>query len=254
MKKLALLLIALLATACLAPIASADIIWIPEDDFYMAHQDECYYSGQYYYTAEGLILQVSPQNGRVVDKLTAGEELYCQVTYTDSNGTLWGMAQRGNDTAWFKLNHAALKYNNDMFISEHGTEIEDYDKSGLSFSNNTALYYTYPNSGEFISGEATEETYFSQSYTDSQGKLWGYVSYYHLYEGWVCLDDPKNENLDSNRAPIPNLPAVTEEPSESISPLVLVIMLVVGLAALTFILIFVIFWRKRTVKTDVKNN
>ena len=44
---------------------------------------------------------------------------------------------------------------------------------------------------------------FSTLYTDGNGQRWGYVGYYMgRRNGWVCLDDPLNEQLDTDIVPV----------------------------------------------------
>ncbi len=70
MRKLICVLGAVICFMSCAVSALADVIWVPEDSFYVEHASECTYEGRTY-TANGpdgvVILYASPQSSQKID-------------------------------------------------------------------------------------------------------------------------------------------------------------------------------------------
>ena len=98
MKKLVSLLLCLLAAAALAGPACADVIWEPNDDFYLEHYDECVLTHyEDYHASEDTVLWVSPVERREAGVIPAGEVVGVTVKWTDDRGHQWGYVELWQD-------------------------------------------------------------------------------------------------------------------------------------------------------------
>lgn len=245
MKKIAWMLVLLMLLAFGMTFANADVLWIPEDEFFEEHQDECETLGRSYYTTKSLTLQVSPENDRKVETIKAGSYVYAQFSYTDEGNVKWGLNELENGrTGWFKLEDATLKYDHMSFMEDKAEQITEYEGELRAYEGDIAIYYTYPNSGEFFKGPANAETQYSYNYTDEAGKEWAYVSYFWGQDGWICQDDPNDESLDSARFVPPAIEPDSCPEDGCNTTLIWVVCVVVAVVALTAVLL-VIFFRKK---------
>ena len=93
MKKLITLALAVLLALTAAAPALADLIWMPDDDFYNDHINECSYSSETYRAAVDTPICFSPQNGTRAGVIPAGETVYIDWIWTDSRGCDWGYVE-----------------------------------------------------------------------------------------------------------------------------------------------------------------
>ena len=193
MKRTLVLVFALLL---LAPsLALADVIVEPENSFYRTHQSECQHREGRTYLANGpegtLALYTAP-NGTVSKTLQNGAALYCQWTYTDGQGVVWGFSD--DHEAWAPLGYTLVQYDHISFEEEHSdTIVSATDMTEKEYA--TVFLYEYPGASDPIRLDAVRLA-AQKSYTDEQGRLWGFVSYiYGIRNRWFCLDDPDNEAL-----------------------------------------------------------
>ena len=102
MKRILALAFALLLL--LPSLAFADVIVEPDNGFYRTHQKECHHREGRTYLADGpdgsLNLYTAP-GGTVSETLQNGAAFYCQWTYTDKQGIVWGFSERHG--AWAPL-------------------------------------------------------------------------------------------------------------------------------------------------------
>ena len=129
-----------LIMAGFAGTAFADIIWEPENDFYISHQDECRRVERGYKAnsmdEDGLKVYESPESNKVVAVVPNGEGFYVMYSYTDKAGNVWGMNDYYN--GWAPMDYLAEVYDGQTFEEEYGSEIVletgDVDISSLTES------------------------------------------------------------------------------------------------------------------------
>jgi|GEM_PF-3573994 len=202
--------LAALILTLLAPSAIADAITEPRSDFYQSHYEACTYVGRTYVAAgyDGKVqLLTSPVNFTVVAEYENGTELWISFTWEDGEGYLWGAydnysADKGK-VGWLPMDDLTLKYDSAQFAEAHQNEL--LQNTGLYPEGDRALVYTYPSSGEYQ--ELTEDRDympFSEAFSDSSlyideaGRSWVSISYYMgRRDGWICVDDPLNETLNT---------------------------------------------------------
>ncbi len=198
MKKIGLsLMLIVCIIVSMSTTVFADVIFEPNDDFYTTHKEECEYVERYYIAGsanEYTKVYMSPENGKVVNEVPNGEEIYISWQWND-----WLYCNKG----WVHSDDVSLKYDSISFLKDH--ETTDYKDE--SYSVSSVQMYTYPNSGECY--KMTEEKKystigdsFSKLYIDDAGLKWGYIGYYMQQSGWVCIDDPINTSLKSGAVPV----------------------------------------------------
>ncbi len=247
----------IMATTC--TIAYGDVIWEPDDDFYKKNAEFCEYEGRNYTvnSPEGSVkVQKSPQSAKLIDTVENGMTLYVSFTYTDKSGKAWGIAELDNNlTGWLLMKDLAVVYDNISFKKDHADEFQNYNDEFTAYdTQEDILFWSYPGSGE-ISGRASdihkEDISIVHTYTDGDGRLWGYVRYYQAVSGWICISDPMNEALPVNEAlaapviapsEITTMAVRSESADRDEFPVVVyIVALVVVLAAVTAILIRVLY-------------
>lgn len=202
-----LFLSAMLLLALAVP-AFADVIWIPEDEFFRSH--ECDRVDRPYETAglDGKVTVFSEPGGREVSALKNGKQVTIQYTW-EGNGASWGYLSYwdGEQTieGWIPMDDMTQVYDSQSFFSDYAEEIQETDPVPVDFHE--AVLYSYPN-GPVVSTLKEDRDYqsfdelFTQIYTDKEGLRWSYVGYYMgRQSSWICLDDPMNEELDTGIVP-----------------------------------------------------
>lgn len=202
-KLLALLTVLLLLVTMVTP-AFADVLWAPRgNSFYESHSNECSYHDRSY-LANGekgyVTVRTAPDSLTEVVNLPNGTRFNVVYTWTEKDGTLWGLGYLyGEGEGWVKLSEMAMIYDCISFKEDHGSEFEEYDGSGddlqeaCAFSYPGGVYMTKLKQG---GGSYTFAEAFKNLYTDENGLRWTFVGYYYGHiDGWVCIDDPLNENL-----------------------------------------------------------
>lgn len=260
MKKVLIsLLLAAAAMVSLAMPAAADVIWEPEDSFYKKHRDECVYENRAYEFAgyDGSAAVWSAPGGMVLEEQPNGGRVRVQFRWT-GHGVEWGYfygLDGSIDAGWVPMDDLTLVYDSRQFLEDHASEILEGDPVPVEFDS--AVLYIYP--GGPVSDILKEDRaympfseVFSTLYTDGNGLRWGYVGYYMgRRDGWVCLDDPLNEHLDTNivavepsAAQLRGAPTVTPGVTQKL-PLVLAGVLVALVVAVTLLVIRKVRPRKR---------
>ena len=213
-RMLSLVTVLVLVLALALP-ASADVIWTPDNAFYESHYEECTYVGRGYEMAghDGTVTVWDAPGGTVVETLPNGTRGAVQFTWK-GDGVEWGCLYNYSDnsdewskTGWVPMDDLALIYDSQQFMEDHGDEISSVEDLTVDFD--TAVVYEYPGgpSREWPLKEDLDYLPFSQAfsdlYTDADGLRWGYVGYYMGHRnGWICLDDPMNEHLDTAVVPV----------------------------------------------------
>ena len=211
-------------------MASADVIYTPEDDFYQSHQEQCQYEDRSYTTngPNGTVtVYQSPESDKQIVTLDNGIALWISWTYEDSDGIVWGFWEnyKTKEAGWIPMAYLEVIYDGRSFLEEYGKDI--HQETGAldnQYAGETIRFWEYPGS------EVCYETFFedayapeySAEYTDEAGRRWGRVHYYMSFSGWICLDDPTadHETLYPNVEPStePSVAETTqpEEPSEPV--------------------------------------
>lgn len=196
MRKLICVLGAVICFMSCAVSALADVIWVPEDSFYVEHASECTYEGRTY-TANGpdgvVILYASPQSSQKIDTWENGHTAYISFIYKDKRGTLWGICEEDHKSGWVPMEYMDEIYDNVSFAREYESEIQEQDGAlDGQYMGKDIYLWEYPASPDpsvmTVSDNVPE---YYRVYEDSAGHSWGYVGYYYGYrDKWICLDAP----------------------------------------------------------------
>lgn len=175
--------------------AYADLIWEPEDSFYEHHSSECHYVDRTFAAnpPEGESLEIfeAPDSAKVIATREKGEYIGISHSYKDSAGNSWGLLYAGG---WVPMDYLAELYDGEAFYKEYSDEITresgEIDISQIP-EDKDMYFYSYPGAEEGYSVYKQDDNpYYSMCFTDPEGHKWGYVSYYYISEGWVCIDAP----------------------------------------------------------------
>lgn len=190
-------------------IAHADVIWTPNDDFYLNNAEQCDTLGRSFTansTDGSITLWKSPISKTKIATYENGTLFYVSVTFTDEKDETWGVIEIDGKTGWTKMKDLLLVYDNISFSEDHEKEFQEYNGE---FDNyviiDPIILWTYPGSGEIrskLSKVDDKQIPFESTYTDPDGSQWGYIPYYYSHKGWVCLNDPTNENLPVNKGTV----------------------------------------------------
>ncbi len=204
-RKLLALFSAVLLMLTMVTPAFADLIWMPRErnDFYEKHN--CTYHDRAYSANGGdgyVTMLIAPDSRKEVANLANGTHFYAIYTWTDADGSVWGFGYPSGQwetEGWVNLADMAMIYDYLCFEEDHGKGFKKYDGSGDHLTE--ALVYTYPG-GVYSSrlehggGDYGFAEGFQNLYTDENGLRWTFIGYYMgNRDGWVCIDDPMNENL-----------------------------------------------------------
>lgn len=239
-------LIPLIVLLLLFPaFAFADVIVEPENGFFRTHRSDCQHREGRTYLANGpdgtLPLYTAP-GGTVSETLKSGASFYCQWTYTDKEGIVWGFSEQ--HAAWAPLGYTLVQYDYIAFEAEHKDEI-------ITEANQTAerlpvaYLYAYPGASNPIRMENVDLTAEKQ-YTDGQGRQWGFISYiYGIRNKWFCLNDPGSDELiGEKKAPVSSgFEAPAQLPTATNRGVIAGV--VGGVALLTLVVVLLAFRRKK---------
>ncbi len=192
--------------------AFADILVEPEDLFYHAHKGKCESREFRQYTVNTetgySYIYLSPESSQTLKGISNGEVVGLQWFYTDKNGEEWGV--RLNGEGWFRMADLTLVYDCHSFLEEYSDDIRDYEKGSYvleATSENPVELWKYP--GKKFEGSPLTDgdvaDYVQKTYTDSQGVVWGYISYrYGTRHVWVCLSQGEEVTLPNSSTSEPN--------------------------------------------------
>ncbi|MBQ6823547.1 MAG: hypothetical protein IJP27_02745 [Clostridia bacterium] len=182
----------------LAIPAHADVAYSPPaNSFYEENRQHCTVVERNYYSngEKGYISLHTEPNGTKTAYLTNGVRLHLYCTYGD-----WAMITHENNTeldtpVWAKTDELYLIYDGESFMEEYRAEIQwTGGKMMLPEGAEEIYVYEYPGAADpwaysYFEPEIVDVT--SRTYTDTEGRRWGYISYYRgIRNRWVCLDDP----------------------------------------------------------------
>ncbi|MDF2484185.1 MAG: hypothetical protein K0R46_353 [Herbinix sp.] len=250
---LACLVIALLVSNT----AQADVLWTPNDDFFMKHYEECESLGRSY-TANGeegyVGIKKNPESKETLVNKENGSEFFVSFTYTDQKDNIWGVVEVDESTGWVLMTNLVVVYDNFSFIEEHESEFQAYEGELDDYEpgEDPFQFYEYPGSGTPISWMNLQEERpeFTYTYTDSEDRKWGYVGYYFGHGGWICFSDPTSANLAAiqDHPEITIIPPSTEMPLKTtpvISTEVILLVVLVAAVVLGTALLIRIFFKKK---------
>lgn len=256
-RKILTLFLAALAVLALTLPASADSIWTPDDPFYEKHWEECDYVGRQYELAgyNGKVTVFTAPGG--MNKLTLDNGLRVTIQFTwEGKGTTWGYLVRWDDDrpeGWVPMDDVSLVYDSKQFMEDHAGEITT-ETQPVPVDFHEAVLYRYPNgpAGNTLTEDPDYQRFgemFTQVYTDGAGLRWGYVGYYMgRLENWVCLDDPMNQELDTEIMPVaPSAAQLRGSETVTAGPPALLIAAVL-VAAVAAVTAFLLLKRKKRVQ------
>lgn len=248
----------LVSQSCL--IAFADVVWEPQTDFFKKHRDECTYVDGLKPITNGpggsVTVWESPVSDRKLNVIENGSQVYVEYTYVDKLGHEWGLLYSGDKSGWVPMEYLAAEPKAKSFSDKHGDEIQKSDQNFIIPEGIEMIYlYTFPGSGE-INGSgpigSDESISIILSFTDKDGRQWGYVSYFRTQDGWLCMSDPGNDKIPVDEevlagAVMPSEPEVIITPQpEKKNMLIPVTILAIVVTGVTVVLIRII--SKKTTK------
>ena len=256
----------------LSGYALADVIYQPDDNFYNSHASDCEYLNRDYYAngESGYMELFTEPDGSSLGFADNGGVFHVQFTYK-SGDTTWGVVEYSTSgdklipsneseykTAWIKLSVAVLKYDYQSFDADHSSEYTTYDGDYSEFSGvKNIVMWTFPCSGE-NNGlvEGTDDNFAIQSvYTDSEGRKWGFVSYYYaIKDFWICISDPTSTDIAAVGVEAPALysPEPGSEPESSANDMTTVLIFCVAAAVLIAVVLIAVTNKKKAKETEEK--
>ena len=225
MKRFFSALLAMMLFCALAAPALADVAYLPNDNFYERHRQDCRYENRNYYTngEKGYVLTCSSPVAAAADALPNGDCYWISYVYTDGDGAEWGLTEfdpngssdwKNYSSYWVRMAEMAPDYDYRAFDAEHADEFIERDAELTWGGQDTVYTYKYPGSGivtdEFDGAWMRDPLTFNRVFVDPAGREWGFVNYYFGHRNfWVCLDDPHNAGLepDENYRVVKTVPA-----------------------------------------------
>ncbi len=216
--------------------AHADVVPVPNVDFFYDHAEECEIHNEVYYTngAEGYVMAFSTPTAKAKVVIPNGKELRVSALWLgDKEGTVWGCIEydpesfehsfNGED-AWVDMSSMHLRYGSQEFMAEHENELQ-HGLYELEISKDMeVIAYRYPGSGIIVDRFPyykgwSNSLSLDYIYTDSEGRDWGHVNYYYATRSvWVCISDPCTELPAGAEYREPQLiPAASAEELENVS-------------------------------------
>ncbi len=206
----------LLFVLCLLALpALADEIYEPEDSFFRAHRDECEQVERYYVAADAGADIVEAPGQKSVGRYAAGETVYAEYIWrSEKSGSTWGLVNYKNadgywDEGWALLDGMRIVPDEREFYAQYGGEVyTSEDAPEMKLWETGPYFWPYPGAeapetrlDQFVDPEHFYDAdlilSFYRLYDDAEGRTWGYVGYWRMYSGWVCLSDPENPDLPS---------------------------------------------------------
>ena len=254
-KLLSLILAAVLAALCVMPV-SADVIFLPEDDFYTRNSEDCIPVERNFIATETAHSVNEPGSEHVMGKAEIGDKVYISYTYEDKNGVVWGLISYSEISGWIPMGYLEVVYDNTSFVMEFENEFTDDTGNVRLEKTEKLVFWDYPGSKTYVETVTWDDSYMDMSYVhlykDPNGNTWGYVGYYFGMNGWIYTEDPSvteapyvlerdNEKLYPNSVIDENTP--TEK--EGISPIWIALILVGASCIVTVVLIIFLAKKKK---------
>lgn len=201
MKRLIILVLAVILVLSMSTAVLADVLWIPDSPFLNQHMEDCQRSDRSYRALTEVKVYQSPEDAKVLWTIPEGDAWGVYYTYEDGSGNLWGCVEdfETGEAGWIPLAYTELVYDYISFAEEFGHEFLTLDKLGQlpeEFQDDVVMFWSYPGSetaDEFDLGQWADAYFpeYEAVYEDALGRRWGYVGYYMGYRHfWICLDDP----------------------------------------------------------------
>lgn len=237
----------------LAATARADVLWSPRNDrFFEQHYDQCETIGRQFYANgdEGFItLWDAPGGTRVVHQFQNGFTLWVYYQYEDwVCAVVWG--DEGEISGWAPIEDFALRYDYLCFAEEYGDQIQPYDGQFKDYDGGAAeiVFYEYPGAPEpkdvweaaEVLDQLTGTGYIDSTFTDEEGRTWGYVAYlFGSRNLWFCLDEPEGRDFPARQVGTPELTEAREPtlPVRGYIPYLLSGVLVIAVVAAAAVLL-----------------
>ncbi len=222
MKKFCLLLALVLL---LAPVARADLLYYPEDDFQSTHR--CDYLNQGYIangSGDSVTVYASPESNVVRGHIPNGQGMCIYYLYTDERDIQWGFVESQEATGWIPMVYLVRSYDGDCFLEEFAERLVYPDEWQTMELPETVYLWDYPGDGYAYEEtvEAEHPLHYGISFTDDAGRVWAYIHLeYGIRDKWVCLDDP-DADYEELYAELPpqtvTPPTAPEHPAVEITP------------------------------------
>lgn len=217
-------LMMLLAAVMVSRTVRADVIYVPRDDFYMEHYEECVHVNRSYH-AKGpdgaLKIYTDPVTPAVEATVDNGTRLQVSFTYLDSRDIQWGCVESWEleITGWAPMEYLSLIYDGISFEEEFADQIRSEEGSlDKSCLGQTIYFWQYPGSSDYLeilmpSEPGANLPQYNMVYTDDAENTWGKCGYYRGLKGyWINLTDSTKGPSDQTEpvpAPITETEAVT---------------------------------------------
>lgn len=224
MRKVLSAFLTLLALLALCVPARADMLWEPYGNiFYDKHFGSCDYIGRDYYAngAEGFVTLWDAPGGSVVEaQYENGTRLCVYWQYKDWGCITVFMEKGKHIDGWVPMKDLYLVYDHISFEEEYGAYFKPYDGqfdgSGLKDGDEIWIWEHPLSYGpkdtlkispdwdflEQLQGSTGSPSAFSQTYTDQNGRIWGYVGYLYGYRSfWVLLENPTCDGIMTSCIP-----------------------------------------------------
>ncbi len=222
MKRWMIILLLALLLCALAMPAAADLVVLPDNNFYKSHRGECVSENRAYYAngPEGYVLaHTSPEspdgkplrNGEVFHVSNIYQDRWGLVSYNVRTMDRQNMTESNRAYGWVDLNDMVADYDDISFAADHAAEIVETNLELDTRSLTAVACYKYPGSGIVVDRPnanriGSNENAFTAKFIDPAGRTWGYVpkSYNHRDAWWICLDAPNDASLppDENNVEI----------------------------------------------------
>ena len=234
----------------------ADVIFEPENSFYVSHADNCLYHNRSYTTPGDTEYYAAPGDALAAGSLKAGEQFLVSWLYRDSSGRDWGYFEQYSPdrSGWLLMENMCLVYDSEAFMDDHWDELDRNDAETIP-AGTAVNFWSYPGARQSYSGyEALpDDLEVSALYTDSAERQWGYCAYFYGdRDFWVCLSDPAAGELSSDteaeQKPYDAPEELTADPeplNSSPNPVVLLIVLPVAAVIMASILLLRKFRKKK---------
>ena len=239
------------------PAAYADILWTPDNAFYETHADDCVSHSRSYLanSPEGAVTLYDAPGGTAVGQVKNGGTLWVSFLYQD-----WGCATDNSGQeptiGWCPLAELAVIYDSYSFSADYGRQFRTYHGEFCDYSGplDGVVLWEYPGapepkevwkiSDDQFREEVQSPDFFSNVFTDEDGRRWGHAGYLFGYRNfWICLDAPLETDL-----PVRKIPEVSLYPAKSSllpASLRLPALLTLGVVGFTAGLLFGSSWKKR---------
>lgn len=213
MKRWMIILLLVLLLCALAIPAAADLVILPDNNFYKSHRSECVSEDRAYYAngPEGYVLAyTSPEspdgkplrNGEVFHVSNIYQNRWGLVAYNARTMDRQNMSESNRAYGWVDLNEMVADYDDISFAADHAAEIVETNLELDTGLFGSAACYKYPGSGIVVDRHEIgwlqrNMTAFTAQFVDPEGRTWAYVpkSYNHRDAWWICLDAPNDASL-----------------------------------------------------------